>query len=97
MLNRLLFLKLLSETTRMGHPAMRIIVAESNNSKIKVGTLFLITCSGGTIGREGNHAIVLPDINISKVILILSYAFSFLLSLLGIILILFSIDLQNFV
>ncbi|XP_026473916.1 angiogenic factor with G patch and FHA domains 1-like isoform X2 [Ctenocephalides felis] len=62
------------ETTRMGHPAMRIIVAESNNSKIKVGTLFLITCSGGTIGREGNHAIVLPDINISKNHLQLTYA-----------------------
>lgn len=47
---------------------MRIIVKETNLPKVKVGTLYLITKDGGTIGREGeNHAIVIRDHNVSRV------------------------------
>lgn len=34
---------------------------------LNVGTLFIVTYTGGTIGREGDHAILIPDIGISKV------------------------------
>lgn len=48
-------------------PCMRIIVKETNISKLKVGSLFLITKDGGTIGREGDHhSFVLKDLNVSK-------------------------------
>lgn len=46
---------------------MRIIVKETNIPKLKIGTLFLVTYTGGTLGREGDHSVLIPDINISKV------------------------------
>lgn len=46
---------------------MRIIVNETNLDKLKVGSLFIVTFIGGTLGREGDHAVLIPDINISKV------------------------------
>lgn len=48
-------------------PCMRIIVQETNIPKLKIGTLFLVTCTGGSIGREGDHPVLIRDINISKV------------------------------
>lgn len=48
-------------------PCMRIIVKETNVKNLQIGTLFMITYPGGTLGREGDHAILIPDINISKV------------------------------
>ncbi|XP_071449306.1 angiogenic factor with G patch and FHA domains 1 [Hetaerina americana] len=47
-------------------PCMRIIVKETEVKGLKVGTLFIVTCTGGTLGREGDHAVSIPDINISK-------------------------------
>ncbi|XKL59956.1 hypothetical protein PGB90_000972 [Kerria lacca] len=47
-------------------PCMRIIVKETNVKNLQIGTLFMITYPGGTLGREGDHAILIPDINISK-------------------------------
>ncbi|XP_017758221.1 PREDICTED: angiogenic factor with G patch and FHA domains 1 [Eufriesea mexicana] len=47
-------------------PCMRIIVKETNLSKVKIGSLFLVAYTGGSIGREGDHSVVIPDINISK-------------------------------
>ena len=47
-------------------PCMRIIVRETNLPKLKVGSLFLVAYTGGSIGREGDHSVVVPDINISK-------------------------------
>ncbi|CAD7078082.1 unnamed protein product [Hermetia illucens] len=47
-------------------PCLRIIVQETNLPKLKVGTLFLITFKGGSLGREGNHDVIVPDVNISK-------------------------------
>ncbi|XP_045501607.1 angiogenic factor with G patch and FHA domains 1-like isoform X1 [Colias croceus] len=48
-------------------PCMRIIVRETTLPKLKVGSLFLITKDGGTIGREGDHhAVVLRDQNVSR-------------------------------
>ena len=48
-------------------PCIRVMVTESNC--LSVGTLFIVTCTGATIGREKdmNHAIRIPDINVSKV------------------------------
>lgn len=48
-------------------PCIRIIVKETNVEQLKVGTLFIVTCTGGTVGREGDHAVSVADINISKV------------------------------
>ncbi|XP_076164349.1 angiogenic factor with G patch and FHA domains 1 isoform X4 [Ptiloglossa arizonensis] len=47
-------------------PCMRIIVKETNLPKLKVGSLFLVAYTGGSIGREGDHSVVIPDINVSK-------------------------------
>ncbi|XP_050352803.1 angiogenic factor with G patch and FHA domains 1 isoform X2 [Nymphalis io] len=48
-------------------PCMRVIVRETNLPKLKVGSLYLITKDGGTIGREGDqHAIVIRDHNVSR-------------------------------
>ena len=40
--------------------------AETGGSSSRVGTLFLVTCTGGTIGREGNHDVLVQDIGCSK-------------------------------
>lgn len=45
---------------------MRIIVEESMVPNLKKGSLHIITYEGGSIGREGNHSIIISDINISK-------------------------------
>ncbi|XP_078036717.1 angiogenic factor with G patch and FHA domains 1 [Augochlora pura] len=47
-------------------PCMRIIVKETNLPKLKVGSLFVVAYTGGSIGREGDHSVVIPDINVSK-------------------------------
>ncbi|KAK9496594.1 hypothetical protein O3M35_013128 [Rhynocoris fuscipes] len=48
-------------------PCMRMVIVKTNLENYKVGTLFLITRDGGTLGREGaHHEIVLPECNISK-------------------------------
>ncbi|XP_020294319.1 angiogenic factor with G patch and FHA domains 1 isoform X2 [Pseudomyrmex gracilis] len=47
-------------------PCMRIIVKETDMAQLKVGSLFLVTCTGGSLGREGDHSVLIPDINISK-------------------------------
>lgn len=54
------------EIARAWPPCMRIIVKSTSVTKLKEGTLFIITYEGGTLGREGNHSILIPDINISK-------------------------------
>lgn len=47
---------------------MRMIVKETKLRKLKVGSLYLITKDGGTVGREGDHHnIILRDPNVSKV------------------------------
>ena len=40
--------------------------SSSSNNKSRVGTLFLVTCTGGTVGREGNHDVLIQDIGCSK-------------------------------
>ncbi|XP_032676009.1 angiogenic factor with G patch and FHA domains 1 isoform X2 [Odontomachus brunneus] len=47
-------------------PCIRIIVKETNLMKLKVGCLFLIPYTGGSLGREGDHSVLIPDVNISK-------------------------------
>lgn len=45
-------------------PSLRVIVIESD--KMDVGKLFVVTFKGGTLGREGNHDVLIPDLNVSK-------------------------------
>lgn len=52
-------------------PCLRVIIQETGVKGLNVGTLFIVTCTGGTMGREGDHSITIPDINISKVSLII--------------------------
>ncbi|XP_049546540.1 angiogenic factor with G patch and FHA domains 1 isoform X2 [Anopheles darlingi] len=47
-------------------PSLRIVVKETNLKELKIGSLFIVTCKGGSLGREGNHDVIIPDINISK-------------------------------
>ncbi|XP_015117994.1 angiogenic factor with G patch and FHA domains 1 isoform X2 [Diachasma alloeum] len=56
----------ISELAKTYPPCMRIIVKETNLHKLKVGSLFIVTYTGGSMGREGDHSVLIPDINISK-------------------------------
>ncbi|XP_014485844.1 PREDICTED: angiogenic factor with G patch and FHA domains 1-like isoform X2 [Dinoponera quadriceps] len=47
-------------------PCMRMIVIETNMEELKIGSLFLVTCTGGTVGRKGDHLLLIPDESISK-------------------------------
>lgn len=53
-------------------PCIRAIVLESCSTEVKKGSLGgIITCMGGTLGRDGdNHAIILPDMSVEKVLMI---------------------------
>ncbi|KAL4714991.1 hypothetical protein ACJJTC_003142 [Scirpophaga incertulas] len=58
-------------------PCMRVIVKNTMLSKLKVGSLFLITKDGGSIGREGDHhSIILRDQNVSRNHLNITYDLS---------------------
>ncbi|XP_064608802.1 angiogenic factor with G patch and FHA domains 1-like [Liolophura sinensis] len=46
-------------------PCIRVMVTESE--VVDPGSLFVITYPGGSIGREGSHVILLPEINVSKI------------------------------
>ncbi|XP_017866150.1 PREDICTED: angiogenic factor with G patch and FHA domains 1 isoform X2 [Drosophila arizonae] len=47
-------------------PSLRIIVQETNVQDLTVGSLHLITYKGGSLGREGAHDVIIPDVNVSK-------------------------------
>ncbi|XP_066583294.1 angiogenic factor with G patch and FHA domains 1 [Prorops nasuta] len=47
-------------------PCMRIIVKETSLPKLKIGSLYLVAYTGGSLGREGDHSVVISDINVSK-------------------------------
>ncbi|XP_029725647.2 angiogenic factor with G patch and FHA domains 1 isoform X1 [Aedes albopictus] len=55
-----------SDISRKYPPSLRLIVQESSVASLKVGSLFIITCKGGSLGREGDHDVIIPDINVSK-------------------------------
>ncbi|KAK7478400.1 hypothetical protein BaRGS_00030325 [Batillaria attramentaria] len=48
-------------------PCVRVVVQTSD--VIEEGSFFMVTCTGGTIGREKDprHVIQVPDINVSKI------------------------------
>lgn len=55
-------------------PSLRLVIQETDlNDKLKVGSLFIIPFTGGTLGREGTHDIIIPDVNISKTHLRFAY------------------------
>ncbi|RUS78445.1 hypothetical protein EGW08_013791, partial [Elysia chlorotica] len=55
------------EVAEQHPPCIRMIVLESDC--LTLGSLVIITCAGGTIGREPDrdHVLELPDLNVSKV------------------------------
>ncbi|XP_026282871.1 angiogenic factor with G patch and FHA domains 1 isoform X1 [Frankliniella occidentalis] len=58
--------RLSEEASEAWPPCMRIIVESTEVRNLNVGNLFIVTCKGGTLGREKFHAVCIPDINISK-------------------------------
>ncbi|XP_014294698.1 angiogenic factor with G patch and FHA domains 1 isoform X2 [Halyomorpha halys] len=48
-------------------PCIRVVVTSSTLPELSYGTLFIVTCTGGTIGREGNHDVLIPDQLVSKI------------------------------
>ncbi|CAB0020444.1 unnamed protein product [Nesidiocoris tenuis] len=60
-----------------GHcaPCIRITVRECSSARLEVGQLFIITRTGGSLGREGDHDIVVPDDSVSKKHLTFHYAY----------------------
>ncbi|XP_075980948.1 uncharacterized protein LOC142979728 isoform X2 [Anticarsia gemmatalis] len=57
----------LDSVARHHPPCMRVIVRETNLPKLRVGSLFIVTKDGGTVGREGDkHTILLSDSNVSR-------------------------------
>lgn len=49
-------------------PCIRLVVHSVSDEAetVNVGTLFIVTCKGATIGREGNHDVLLEDVACSK-------------------------------
>ena len=54
-----------SELSDNHPPCIRVIVLESGH--LLEGSLHIITCTGGVIGRLKTSALEIPDINVSKV------------------------------
>ncbi|KAH8407694.1 hypothetical protein KR222_010871, partial [Zaprionus bogoriensis] len=54
-------------------PSLRIIVQETQLKELTVGSLHLITYKGGSLGREGAHDVIIPDLNVSKCHLSFNY------------------------
>lgn len=64
---------LFADISRKYPPSLRIIVQETNVAALRRGSLFIVTCKGGSLGREGDHDVIIPDINVSKFHLKFSY------------------------
>lgn len=65
---------LLSDIAAKYPPSLRLIIQETDlQEKLKVGSLFIIPFTGGSLGREGAHDIIIPDVNISKTHLRFTY------------------------
>jgi len=47
-------------------PCVRLVVMNTEDERVKLGTLFIVTCKGGTIGSKGQHEVLLPDLGCSK-------------------------------
>ena len=59
---------IISETSALYYPpSIRVMVTASDS--LDLGTLFLVTLTGTTLGRDENlgHGILLPDEQVSKV------------------------------
>jgi len=47
-------------------PCMRLIVQETEDPKVTQGSLFIVTCKGGSVGSKGSHEVLLEDLGCSK-------------------------------
>ncbi|XP_063956228.1 angiogenic factor with G patch and FHA domains 1-like isoform X2 [Lytechinus pictus] len=61
------------EATKVDYPpCIRMIVVRSES--MKLGSLSIVTCTGGTIGREGSsHILLVPELGVSKTHAQMSY------------------------
>jgi len=54
------------EITESSIPCIRLVVKASEDERVKLGSLYIVTCKGGTIGSKGEHEVLLPDLGCSK-------------------------------
>ncbi|CAH1394275.1 unnamed protein product [Nezara viridula] len=54
------------DNTKHFAPCIRVVVMSSTLPDLACGTLFIVTCTGGTLGREGDHDVLIPDQLVSK-------------------------------
>ena len=47
-------------------PCLRVLVTDTEDEEVVVGSLFLVTCQGGTVGSRGEHDVLLQDKGCSK-------------------------------
>jgi len=47
-------------------PCVRIVVTGTEDPEVVVGSLFLVTCKGGSLGSRGHHEVLLGDKGCSK-------------------------------
>ena len=47
-------------------PCLRVLVTSTEDEEVVVGSLFLVTCQGGTVGSRGQHDVLLLDKGCSK-------------------------------
>lgn len=56
-------------------PCVRLIVrdTETDSKRVKAGQLHIVTVDGGTIGREGDHSVLLTEVDVSRLHARISY------------------------
>jgi len=47
-------------------PCIRLCVVQSEDERVQVGSLYIVTCKGGTVGSKGSHEVLLSDLGCSK-------------------------------
>ncbi|XP_023330858.1 angiogenic factor with G patch and FHA domains 1 [Eurytemora carolleeae] len=47
-------------------PCVRLVVKNTEDERVHLGSLYIITCKGGSIGSKGLHEVLLPDLGCSK-------------------------------
>ncbi|XP_058462030.1 angiogenic factor with G patch and FHA domains 1-like [Malaya genurostris] len=55
-----------SDVVKKYPPSLRMIVRQTDLHDLREGSLFIVTYKGGSLGREGDHDVIIPDIKVSK-------------------------------
>jgi len=54
------------DTNLQAQTSIRAIVKDTKCHKVSKGMLYVFTCMGGSVGREGSHVAVFPELLVSK-------------------------------